>query len=148
MASNIEIKNKKASFEYFLTDEYTAGIQLYGTEIKSIRMGKASLSEAYCYFKEDELFIKMHISEYSHGGYSNHEPRRERKLLLTRRELRKLNNKVKNKGFTIVPVRMFISENGFAKIDISLAEGKRKYDKRHALKQKENKRELDRFRKF
>jgi len=147
MLSNIDIKNKKASFEFFLTDSYTAGIQLYGTEIKSIRMGKASLTDAYCYFISNELYVKMHIAEYSHRGYSNHDPRRERKLLLSRRELDKLEAKVNARGFAIVPVRLYLAENGFAKLEISLAEGKRKYDKRESLKEKENDRELDRFRK-
>ena len=145
MRQNIEIKNKKAGHLYELTDRYTAGIQLVGTEIKSIRVGKASLSDSYCAFVEDELWIKMHISEYFFGTYNNHDPKRERKLLLTRRELKKLLGKVKNKGFTIVPTRVFISENGYAKVEIALARGKRQYDKRNTLKQNDAKRELDRM---
>ena len=145
MPSKIELKNKKAGFLYFLTDLYIAGIQLYGTEIKSVKLGKASLSEAYCYFIDSELYVKMHISEYDRRGYANHNPRRERKLLLTRRELKKLENKVKIKSFTIIPTRLFISENGYAKLEIALATGKRKYDKRNTIKNNDNKRELDRL---
>ena len=112
MESKIKIKNKKASYEYVLIDRYTAGIQLQGTEIKSIRAGKVSLGEAYCSFKGDELFvINMHIAEYEYGTYNNHEPKRDRKLLLTARELKKISNKVKEKGFTVVPTFLFINDN-------------------------------------
>lgn len=145
----INIKNKKASFEYELIDFYTAGILLTGTEIKSIRQGKANLSDAYCAFQESELFVKnMHISEYTFGTHSNHEPKRMRKLLLNRQELYKLEKKLKEKGFTLVPVRLYINENGLAKLDIALAKGKKIYDKRHDLKKKDDKREMDRLNKF
>jgi SsrA-binding protein len=144
--NNIKIKNKRASFEYFLVETLTAGIVLTGTEIKSIRAGKASLADSYCNFKDNELFvIGMHIAEYAQGTYNNHDPKRDRKLLLNARELRKLKNKVKEKGFTIVPVTLFINENGLAKLDIALARGKHYYDKRETLKTKDSKRELERL---
>ena len=147
MENTIEIKNKKAGYEYFLVQEYTAGIQLTGTEIKSIREGKANIGDAYCTFNGDELFvINMHIAEYGYGSYNNHEPKRDRKLLLTRRELRKLQTKVKERGFTIVPTLLFINEKGLAKLNISLARGKHHYDKRETLKQKDIKREIERSR--
>jgi SsrA-binding protein len=142
----ITIKNKKASFEYFLLEEYTAGIQLTGTEIKSIRQGKVSLTDSFCDFDDGELYVKnMHIAEYAHGTHYNHEPKRSRKLLLTKRELRKLSNKVKEKGFTIIPVRLYINEKGLAKVDIALAKGKHAYDKREAIKRKDYNRETDRL---
>lgn len=141
----IEIKNRKAGYEYFLIQEYTAGIQLTGTEIKSIREGKANIGDAYCTFRGDELFvISMHIAEYGYGTYNNHEPKRDRKLLLTKRELKKLLTKVKERGFTIVPTLLFINEKGLAKLTIALARGKHHYDKRETLKQKDIKREMDR----
>jgi SsrA-binding protein len=144
---SISIKNKRASFEYLLLQEFTAGIQLTGTEIKSIREGKASIADAYCTFKENELFvINMHIAEYSFGTYNNHEPKRDRKLLLTKRELHKMQTKVKEKGFTIIPTLLFINEKGLAKLTISLARGKHHYDKRESLKQKDIKREIARSR--
>ena len=144
--NNIKIKNKRASFEYFLVETLTAGIVLTGTEIKSIRAGKASLVDSYCSFKENELFvIGMQIAEYAQGTYNNHDPKRDRKLLLNARELRKLKNKVKEKGFTIVPVTLFINDKGLAKLDIALARGKHYYDKRETLKTKDSKRELDRL---
>lgn len=144
---SISIKNKRASFEYLLLQEFTAGIQLTGTEIKSIREGKANIADAYCTFKGDELFvINMHISEYSFGTYNNHEPKRDRKLLLTKRELHKMQAKVKEKGFTIIPTLLFINEKGLAKLTISLARGKHHYDKRESLKQKDVKREIARSR--
>ena len=144
---SISIKNKRASFEYLLLQEFTAGIQLTGTEIKSIREGKASIADAYCTFKGDELFvINMHIAEYSFGTYNNHEPKRDRKLLLTKRELHKMQAKVKEKGFTIIPTLLFINEKGLAKLTISLARGKHHYDKRESLKQKDIKREIARSR--
>ena len=143
--SLIEIKNKRAGFEYFLIQEFTAGIQLTGTEIKSIREGKANIADAYCTFNGDELFvINMHIAEYGYGTYNNHEPKRDRKLLLTRRELKKLQTKVKERGFTIVPTLLFINEKGLAKLNISLARGKHHYDKRETLKQKDIRREIER----
>ena len=145
MENEINIKNKRASHEYFLLQEFTAGIQLTGTEIKSIREGKATLADSYCAFKGDELFVmQMHISEYTHGTYNNHEPKRDRKLLLNKRELKKLLTKVKEKGFTIIPILLFINEKGLAKLTISLAKGKHHYDKRETLKKKEVQREIDR----
>ncbi len=147
MASTISIRNKKASFEYYLTDEFTAGIILSGTEIKSVREGKANLTDAYCAFEGDELFVKnLHISEYKFGTYANHEPKRDRKLLLNRRELRKLLTKTKEKGFTIVPTLLFINDKGLAKLNISIAKGKKSYDKRESLKTKDTKREIERHR--
>lgn len=147
--NNIKIKNKRASFEYFLIETFTAGIVLTGTEIKSIREGKASLVDSYCSFRDFELFVVgMHIAEYAQGTYNNHNPKRDRKLLLNARELRKLKNKVQEKGFTIVPVTLFINDNGLAKLDIALARGKHYYDKRESLKTKDSKRELDRLGKY
>ncbi len=144
----IIVKNKKALFEYNLLDSFEAGIQLMGSEIKSIRAGKVNLQEAYCYFLGDELFIKgMHITEYSHGGYANHDPVRPRKLLLKRTELRKIKNKLKEKGLTVIPVKLYINERGFAKLEIAIAKGKKLYDKRQDIKSKDVKRELDRTRK-
>lgn len=138
----ISIKNRKAEFEYFLLSNYTAGIVLAGTEIKSIRAGKANLNDAYCSFIENELWVhNMHISEYSHGSYNNHNPKQDRKLLLNRKELRKLMTKLNERGMTIIPTRLWINENGFAKLDISLARGKKMYDKRESIKEKDNRRE-------
>lgn len=146
MSNDVNIKNKKASFEYHLVDKYVAGIQLTGTEIKSVRASKASIGEAYCTFIDGELFIKnMHITEYSHGGYVNHDPTRIRKLLLSRKELDKLERKIKVKGFTIVPTRLFIGKSGYAKLEIALAEGKKLHDKRESLKEKDDKRSMDRM---
>jgi len=148
-ASTINIKNKKASFNYEFTEKLIAGVQLTGTEIKSIRQGKASLVDAYCIFKNNELWVKnMHISEYSHGNIYNHEPKRDRKLLVTSRELRKFEKKVQERGFAIVATRLFINERGLAKLEIALAKGKREYDKREDIKQKDSKRELDRLKKI
>lgn len=143
---NINIKNKKARYEYTILDKYEAGIQLLGTEIKSIRDGKASLVESYCYFKGDELYVKsMHIAEYSHGSDNNHEPLRERKLLLHKRELKKLqDNLTKGGNNTIVPLRLYLNERGIAKLEIALATGKKLYDKRASIKDKDMKREHDR----
>ena len=136
----ISIKNKRASFEYFLIDRYTAGIVLTGTEIKSIREGKASLADSYCTFIGNELFVVgMHIAEYAFGTYNNHVPKRDRKLLLTMRELRKLKTKIAEKGFTIVPIEVFVNEKGLAKMEIALAKGKHFYDKRDSLKEKDSK---------
>lgn len=141
----MEIKNKKASFEYFLLEVFSAGIVLTGTEIKSIRKGQASLKESYCAFTGDELFVRnMHISPYEFGTYNNHEPKRERKLLLTSRELRKLKGKLEEKGLTLVPTRLYINESGLAKLEIALAKGKKLYDKRDTLKKKDQQREIDR----
>lgn len=141
----ITIKNKKAYHEYFLVEEFTAGIVLQGTEIKSIRSGKVNLTDSYCAFSGNELFVRnMHISEYEFGNIYNHEPKRERKLLLNRRELRKLQNKVAEKGLTIVPVRLFTDGKGLAKLIIALARGKHTYDKRETLKKKDSAREMER----
>ena len=136
--NKVEIKNKRASFDYEFIESFTAGIVLYGTEIKSIRAGKASLVDSYCYFQGDELWVKnLNISEYANRGYSSHDPMRSRKLLLTRKELNKLRRKSQEKGLTIIAKRMFIAENGYAKIDIALARGKREYDKRESIKEKD-----------
>lgn len=144
--SNIVIKNKRATFDYEILDRYTAGIQLFGTEIKSIRDGKASLTETYCTFIKNELWVKnMNISTYFFGTYNNHEPRRDRKLLLNKKELNKLLRATKETGNTIVPIKMFINEKGLAKLDIGLARGKKMYDKRQTLKEKDDKREMERF---
>ncbi len=144
-ASDIKIRNKKAEFEYFIIDRYTAGIVLKGTEIKSIREGKANLVDAYCSFWEHELFVKnMHIAEYKFGSYYNHKANDDRKLLLNKRELRKLELKVKDKGVTIVPLLLFVNENGIAKLEIALVKGKKLHDKRETIKEKDIKREMDR----
>lgn len=146
-SSNILIKNKRATFDYEIMERMVAGIQLFGTEIKSIRDGKASLTDTYCTFIKDELWVKnMHIATYFFGTYNNHEVRRDRKLLLTRRELRKLSRATKETGFTIVPTKLFITEKGLAKIEIGLAKGKKNYDKRNSLKEKEAQRDIERSR--
>lgn len=143
--SSIQIRNKRASFEYFFIDTYTAGIVLTGTEIKSIRQGKASLVDAFCYINKGELWVKgMNISPYFYGSFSNHEARRDRKLLLTKHEIRKLESDTKIAGRTIVPTLLFIDKHGRAKVDIALAKGKKEYDKRQTLKEKEDRREMDR----
>ena len=145
MLSKIQIKNRRASFEYFLVEELTAGIVLTGTEIKSLRDGKASINDAFCVFKGNELYVlNMHIAEYTYGTYLNHQPKRERKLLLNKREIKKWQGKVKEKGFTIVPIMLHINEKGFAKLNIALAKGKHSYDKRESLKEKDLKREMNR----
>lgn len=144
-ATSIVIKNKRASFDYELMDFFTAGIVLTGTEIKSIRLGKASLTDSYCILVEGELWAKgIQISEFFFGSYNNHVPRRDRKLLLTKRELRKLTRLTKETGFTIVPTKLFINEKGLAKLDIAVAKGKKTYDKRESLREKDDKREMDR----
>jgi SsrA-binding protein len=141
----VNIQNKKAKFEYDFIEKFTAGLKLLGTEIKSIREGKASIKEGYCSFENDELFIyNMHITEYENASFTNHEPTRKRKLLLNRRELDKMKKKVNEKGFTIVPTRLFISDKGFAKLNIALAKGKKIYDKRESIKRKDDKRKIDR----
>ena len=143
--STVKIKNKKASFEYYFVDVLTAGIVLTGTEIKSIRMGKASLVDSYCYIHNGEIWVKgMNISPYFYGSYSNHESKRERKLLLNRREIRKLEEASKLPGYTIVPILLFINDKGMAKVDIALARGKKIYDKRQTIKEREDRREMDR----
>ncbi len=149
MSNDINIRNKRASFDYEFLEEYNAGIILTGTEIKSVRAGKASLVDSYCYFDKGELWVKgIHIAEYRLGTYYNHEEKRERKLLLTRKELRKLERNVKETGLTIIPVKMFITDKGWAKLRIALAKGKKEYDKRETLKLKDAKRDMDRIRKF
>ena len=145
MATEINIRNKRASFDYEFIEEYNAGIVLTGTEIKSIRAGKASVVDSYCYFHRGELWVKgMNIAEYKLGTYYNHQEKRERKLLLTKKELVKLEKKVKESGLTIVPIRVFLNEKGYAKVRIALAKGKKEYDKRESLKAKDAKKEMDR----
>ena len=137
------IKNKKASFEYNFLASYTAGIMLTGTEVKSIRDGKANLTDSYCVFINEELWVKnMHISEYSQGSYNNHEPKRMRKLLLNKNELAKIRSRLKEKGTTIIPVQIFFNERGIAKLEIAIARGKKLYDKREDLKKKDAERRL------
>ncbi len=143
--SPIQIKNKKASFEYFFIEKLTAGIVLTGTEIKSIRLGKASLVDTYCTIVNGEMWVKgMNISTYFYGSYNNHVAKRDRKLLLTKREIRKLQSATKQTGYTIVPTLLFIDDHGRAKLDIALCKGKKQYDKRQTLKEKEDRREMDR----
>jgi SsrA-binding protein len=147
--NQIHIKNKRARFEYELIEEYTAGIVLTGTEIKSIRNSKASISESFCEFNDrGELFtVNMNIEEYAFGTRFNHKPKAQRKLLLNKKELKKLHKEVSNSGLTIVPIRLFITDNGFAKLRIALARGKKLYDKRETIKDRDNKRDLDRIKK-
>lgn len=143
--SPVQIRNKKASFEYYFVDTYTAGIVLTGTEIKSIRNGKASLVDSFCFINNGEIWVKgMNVSPYFFGSYANHVAKRDRKLLLNKREIRRLMEDTKAVGFTIVPVLLFIDEKGRAKLDIALARGKKEYDKRQTLKEKEDRREMDR----
>jgi len=142
----VNIKNKRATFDYELLDIYTAGIVLTGTEIKSLRQGKASLVDTYCFFEKGELWVRnMHIAEYFYGTYNNHNARRDRKLLLNKKELHKLLRLTRETGFTIIPVRLFINERGLAKLMIAVAKGKKEYDKRQSLKEKEDKRDMDRM---
>ena len=146
--SDITIRNKKASHDFEFLEKYVAGIKLTGTEIKSIRAGKATLTDSYCLFRDGEMYIKnMHISEYWWGNLNNHDPLRERKLLLTARELRKIERKVKESGLTIIVIKVFINERGLAKAEIAIAKGKKEYDKRETLKRRDSDRELDRIRK-
>jgi SsrA-binding protein len=149
-AANISIKNKRATFDYEIIDRYTAGIQLFGTEIKSLRDGKASLTDTYCVFINNELWVKnLHIAAYFFGTYNNHDVRRDRKLLLNRKELNKLSRATKETGLTIIPIRLFINEKGLAKLVIGLAKGKKKHDKRQSLKEKEMDKEINkRFNQF
>ena len=149
MQKEIHIKNKKARFEYELLEEYTAGIVLTGTEIKSIRNSKASIAESFCEFNDrGELFtVNMHIEEYAFGTRYNHRPKAQRKLLLNKKELKELQREVQNTGLTIVPLHLFITDKGFAKLSIALAKGKKLYDKRETIKDRENKRDLDRIKK-
>ncbi|MEQ9288186.1 MAG: SsrA-binding protein SmpB [Cyclobacteriaceae bacterium] len=144
-SNDINIKNRKAGFEYTFIDKYVAGLVLQGTEIKSIKEGKASLQEAYCHIHNEELFIKgMHIAVFNEGTYHNHEPLRERKLLLAKNEIRKIDSKFKEKGLAIVPLRLFVNGRGYAKVEIALAKGKKIHDKRDAIKEKDMKRDMDR----
>ncbi|MEN3324573.1 SsrA-binding protein SmpB [Mariniflexile soesokkakense] len=149
MQKNINIQNKKARFLFEILDKYTAGIVLTGTEIKSIRSSKASITESFCEFNEKcELFvINATIEEYAFGNYYNHRPKAERKLLLNKRELKKLHKEVQSSGLTIIPLRLFINENGYAKMEIALAKGKKLFDKRETIKDRDNKRDLDRVKK-
>ena len=144
--SSVEIKNRRASFDYEFVERFTAGIVLSGTEIKSIRAGKASLVDSYCYFVGNELFVRnMNVAEYWWGSYNRHDPKRDRKLLLNKRELRKLQRATREKGMTIVAIKIFISEKGYAKLDIALARGKREFDKRESIKEKDMRRERERL---
>lgn len=146
MQKTVNILNKRAKFEYEIIEQYTAGIVLTGTEIKSIRLGKAQIADSFCEFSNGELFmINSHIEEYSYGTHYNHKAKSERKLLLTKKELRALQKSVQNKGLTIVPLRLFINEKGLAKLDIALCRGKKLYDKRASIKDRDIKRDLDRL---
>lgn len=149
MQKNINIKNKRARFDFEILDTYTAGIVLGGTEIKSIRLGKANLSQSFCEFNDKgELFVvNMQVDEYSHGSYYNHKPKAERKLLLNKRELKKLRKEVTTTGLTIIPLNLFINDRGLAKVNIGLAKGKKLYDKRETIKDRDSKRSLDRVKK-
>lgn len=149
MANKINIRNKKAYHDYEILEKYVAGIQLQGTEIKSVRMGKVSLAESYCQFQNGELYVRgMQIADYAWGSYNKHIPGRDRKLLMTRHELKKLQRKTRESGLTITTLRIFISDSGYAKLEIALARGKREYDKRETLKRKDAQRQLDRLHKI
>jgi len=146
---NISIKNRKATFEYELVERFIAGIKLVGTEIKSIRNGKVNLTDSYCQFFGSELFVKnLHIAEYEMGNINNHIAKRDRKLLLNKKELQKLEKKIKESGLTIIPVKLFVNDRGLAKLEIALARGKKTYDKRESLKAKDAKRDIDRIMKY
>ena len=145
-AQQVNIKNKKAHFNYEISDTYTAGMVLTGTEIKSIRDGKASLTDSYCMVENGEVWVKnMHISEYFYGSYNNHSVKRDRKLLLNRKEITKIAKMADEPGFTIVPIKIFINDKGFAKLLIGIGKGKKQYDKRQSIKEREDKRNIDRF---
>jgi len=149
MANRINIKNKKAYHDYQILEKYVAGLQLQGTEIKSIRQGKVSLAEAYCVFIQNELYVRgMQIADYAHGSYNRHEPGRDRKLLLNRKELKKLQRKVRESGLTIAALRIFLSGSGYAKLEIGLARGKKEYDKRETIKRKDTQRQMERLQKI
>jgi SsrA-binding protein len=142
----MEIKNRPAYFEYFIDDKFTAGLALLGTEVKSLRTGKASFNDSYCIFQKGELWIRsLHIAEYSHGTVNNHEALRDRKLLLNKRELKKLENKIKEKGYTVIPLRIFMNEQNLFKIEIGLAKGKKLHDKRESIRQRDTDREIKRY---
>ena len=142
----MEIKNRQAYYEYFIDDKLTAGVSLLGTEVKSLRAGRASFVDAYCLFQKGELWLKgMHIAEYSHGTVNNHDPLRDRKLLLTKRELKKWEGKLKEKGYTIIPLRMFFNADSYVKLEIGLAKGKKLHDKRESIKKKDTEREMKRY---
>lgn len=146
IAKKVNIVNRRASFEYFFIETYSAGVALTGTEIKSIRQGKVNFQDAYCLFQDDELYVRsLHISPYTEGTHYNHDPLRDRKLLLTKRELRRLAENLKDQGLTIIPVRLFTNERGLVKLDIALAKGKKLYDKRETIKERDVKRETDRM---
>ena len=141
----MEIRNRSAYHEYAIEDKYDAGMVLLGTEVKSLRDGKASFADSYCYFNHGELWVKsLHIAEYKHGSYNNHVPLRERKLLLNKRELKKMDAKIKEKGYTIVPLKIFFNADGLAKMEIGLGKGKKLHDKRESIKERESSRELKR----
>jgi SsrA-binding protein len=142
----MEIKNRSAYFEYYVDDKFTAGLLLLGTEVKSLRAGKASFNDSYCIFQNGELWIRsLHIAEYSHGTFNNHDPLRERKLLLNRRELKKLESRIKEKGYTVIPLRLFLNEKNLVKLEIGLAKGKKLHDKRETIKQRDTEREIKRY---
>jgi SsrA-binding protein len=149
MANKIDIRNKKASHDYEFIEKFTAGIKLTGTEIKSIRLGKASIADTFCFFRNSELWARnMQIAEYANRGYTNHDPGCDRKLLLNHSELRRLERKTKERGFTIVATRLFIADSGYAKLNIALARGKKEYDKREDIKKRDTQRQDDRLRKM
>ena len=149
MGNKISIRNKKAYHDYEIIEKYVAGIQLQGTEIKSIRMGKVSLGESYCAFENNELYVRgMQIADYAWSSYNKHEPGRERKLLMTRHELKKLKRKTRESGLTITTLKLFISKSGYAKLEVGLARGKREYDKRESIKRKDTQRQIDRLQKI
>lgn len=142
----MEIRNRSAFFEYYVDEKFTAGLALLGTEVKSLRTGKASFNDSYCLFQDGELWIRsLHIAEYSHGTVNNHDPVRERKLLLSKRELKKLDSRIREKGYTIIPLRIFFNEKNFAKLEIGLAKGKKLHDKRETIKQRDSDREMKRY---
>ncbi|GAB2783071.1 SsrA-binding protein SmpB [Rhabdobacter roseus] len=145
IVKKVQIENRRASFEFFFLEEFTAGMALTGTEIKSIRQNKVNFQDAYCLFMDDELFVRsLHIAPYTEGTHYNHDPVRDRKLLLTKRELKRLSEKLKDQGLTIIPVRLFTNDRGLAKLQIALAKGKKLYDKRESIKERDVKREIDR----
>jgi SsrA-binding protein len=142
----MEIRNRSAFFEYYVDEKFSAGLALLGTEVKSLRTGRASFNDSYCLFQNGELWIRsLHIAEYSHGTVNNHDPVRERKLLLSKRELKKLESRIKEKGYTIIPLRIFFNEKNLAKLEIGLAKGKKLHDKRETIKQRDTEREMKRY---